>query len=331
MTTISLGKVVSWESPAGEVQLGILRAAVLRQGFDSSLVADMAPRSAFLRACKDMLADKKNRLIRKLEETSSEIKFQFTEEKKGFGELDYDKEAIVSVEKATGNLSGDDPAIVSKAQDLLNEHAQKRSTADVTRLIQKIFDKSKGDLVPLRAQGGVYFVPDSQRDLLDRIEAILAEIGGKLNQYTVNGDAQSRKSVANDMMGYIRNLIGDLRDSCSRVDMNSKETTRKRREDDMRAAELKLSNCSHLLGSFQATLVKELKEVKADYLLRTTGVDVRQSTPTPPVAPVSTQTIVAPPPPVQTIPLNRPAPPPPVQQAGRAIRPAPPALPKKLA
>lgn len=322
--SLSLGKIATWESPSSEVSLSTLRAAVIRQGFDASLVSDMAPRSAFLRACKDMLSDKKNRIIRKVEESSSEIKFQFTEEHKSHGELDYDKEATVSVEKATGKLSGDDPAIVSKAQALLDEHIQKRSTADVTRLVQRIFDKSKGDLVPLRKQGGTYFVPDTNADLLNKVDAILKEIGGELNTYEVGSDNRTKQSVANDMSQHLTQMVNEFRDSCRNLDLDSKPSVIKRRDAAMKEMQQKLANYSHLLGTFKQTLDREVYDAKADYILRTTGQDIRMHStpaPAPPKAPT-----VPPPPTGSPVPLGRPVPPPPPSKI-----PPPPARKLKLA
>ena len=312
---LSIGTVVSWQSPEGDVDRSALLQAVVNQGIPAEIVRDMAWRSAFLRAAKDLIS--KSELVRKVEEDDHTITFQFTREHKESGRLRYSEKAIFYLNKKTGDIRSTDDEARRAVDKLVHEHMEKRSTADVTRLIQQIFEKFGGDLVPLRQQGGVYFVPESNRDILARVGGIMNEIGGQLNTYTVNGDASTKGSVASDMAKHLRSMIDEFKKSCDGLDMNSKEHVLRRREQTMQHLKTKLTSYNDLLEGFQQEINREMQAAYADFVAKTTGQTVAPSV-TPPVQPVP----VAPAPTVGYMP-----PPPPPPRAASVGGPVAPTFP----
>ena len=304
--TLTLGKVATWKAPDGEVKLADLRQAVTGAGLDPAVVHDMANRTAFNRAVKDLID--KNELVRKVEEGGEIITFQFTDERKQGGKLVYDERCIVYLNKTTGTLTGSDSGIVHKVQMQLNEHLDKRCPADITRLIQKIFDKYGGDLVPLRKQGGVYFVPDSNQDILDKVSAVLSAIGGELNTYTVSGDTSSKASVSSDMASHLRAMIDELSKSCEDVTMESKDSVIERRHQRFEIIKQKMIGYRGILAGYISEVDQAFSNAKQRFVAATTG----QPAPPPPTTEPS-KPAAPPPPPAPTM-APPPPPPAPVSQ-----------------
>jgi hypothetical protein len=108
------------------------------------------------------------------------------------------------------------------AQQLVHKHIGRRTAADVSRVVQKVFDKYGGDLVPLRDQGGVYFVPDSYSWLVRDVSQFLESINGGLRQFQLHGgDASTDASVATAMADHVSALVKDFRDTCESISQDS--------------------------------------------------------------------------------------------------------------
>lgn len=229
-----LGTIVTWRVPR-QVDLHTLRQSVSDAGIDGELVADMAPRNAVRRALREL---RQGRVIRALRQDEDRIYFQLTAEIQGEYEIEYHRECEVACDLETGCLTGDSPEIVAKAQEYLDEHREKRLTGDLTRLVQKVFDARKADLVPIREQGGAYFVPHTHTDLVDSVRKLLKGIGGRLRSFDVRlGSADTSESVAESLGEYLIDMVAEFRESCSDVTGDSRKDVVSRRQD--RVAELR--------------------------------------------------------------------------------------------
>ena len=250
------GTLVAWAASATPVRYAELQAALQEAGLDPTLAKAMAPRNAFSRAAKEMAHD---RVIDKIDDVDAEaknqIKFQFTHKYLQQGELHYNKECNLYLHKESGEVDGDNAQLVAEAQRLVNEHLDKRLPADITRLVQKIFDVYKGDLVAIRKQGGVYYVPSTHHHLIEKVETMLNKIGGELLQFDVDeaGD-KTKKSVASSMGEYILGLLSDWEASVEALSDNSSSKTLERRLDELREINEKMRVHSGLLSGMQTKL-----------------------------------------------------------------------------
>jgi hypothetical protein len=258
MNSISeLGVIVSWVPPKQETTLPALHSAMKVSGLDPALVKDMSPTVAFNRAIKDM-TDK--RIIRRVEgATGDTVAFQCTRETQAGGELHYNKEAVVHLNTTTGVVTCDDPAIQHKAQQLVDNHRAVREPADITRLIQKVFDNAGGDLIPVRQQGGCYFVPQSNMHLLDNIRRLLDEIHGKLCEWEVSGKSEAtRVTVAENVSDHMFSLIDELKEKCESITVKSGEAVVARRFQDIATLTAKLEANRALMTDFVELIEQEL-------------------------------------------------------------------------
>ena len=162
-------------------------------------------RSALTRALKVM---EENRLVRLVEDTPQTVSFQFTAEHKVDGddgkELTYEKEALIVVSKPKYRETGDFEASLDKCSPeikhqlalLFNQHREMYNSSDITRYLQNIF-RSEGDIISLRPQGSVYFVPAGHKNLIDSAEELLGYIGGvcKLDSLPIPNVEQAKEIV----------------------------------------------------------------------------------------------------------------------------------------
>jgi hypothetical protein len=130
-----------------------LLAALRGAGLDEGVARELAPKHAFTRACRK-LSDR--RIIRQVAEDEAAVRFQFTSESRGSDRIEYALETMLTLDKRSGTATCDLPGLATLAQEELDRCLDARSGADVTRVIQKLFDRH-ADLFPVRPQGGCYF------------------------------------------------------------------------------------------------------------------------------------------------------------------------------
>jgi hypothetical protein len=261
---LQAGNIASWESPKDEVLFSDLRTALDINGFDEELAKELAPRNAFSRACKQMCED---RVIDKVEETDKQIKFQLTKKALVGTELEYTKECDLFLDKESGRVDGSNEQLAKHAEALVIHHQNVRCSADITRLIQKIFQTAGGDLVPLRKQGGVYFVPHTHTDLIHRIGSLMAAIGGTLNLFAVDaGDEKTKESVANQMTDHLLALIGDFKNSCRGISADTATSTLERRVETAQQIRGKLESYQSLLSGYASKISTEIEDAEREFI-----------------------------------------------------------------
>ena len=142
--------------------------------------------SAFKRALKNM---EEARIIRIVEEDADKIICQFTaEEKVEDGDdhkLEYNPETIVYIDKDVYRETKDFSSAMTRGDEKIRkqvyEHFQiekiRYNSNDITRYVQKIM-KDAADIIQLRDQGCVYFVPSTGRDTMEKVGNLVTLIQG---------------------------------------------------------------------------------------------------------------------------------------------------------
>ncbi len=259
-----LGWIVSWRVPA-EIELDKLRSALASSGLDPELAGDMRNEHALRRALRDM---NESRVIRKLRRDEACVYFQLTHEYLGEHEISYAKEAEVCLTTETGLVTCDDAAIGQQARTLLQEHLNKRMTTDLTRLVQSVFDAEKAALVPIREQGGAYFVPETHSELVDKSRQFLDAIGGKLRSFAVRlGSGDTSASVADSMADYFLDLVKEFRASCEGLHTETRGDVRGRRIQAISEMKAKLDCYRGLLSGLAGQIGNQLEEAEGEMLV----------------------------------------------------------------
>lgn len=261
--TGQLGTIVSWRVPK-EVTIAELRDGLKTAGIDPAMAADMNPQNALKRALREM---KEGRVIRQLRREGDLVWFQFTQEHLGKTEVTYNKEAELSLNTETGAVYCSVLELQQEATRLLEEHKGKRLTSDLTRLVQRVYDEKAADLIPIREQGGAYFVPEMHREVVDKSRTLLSEIGGSLRSFDVRlGSADTSASVAESLNEYLLSMIDDFEKSCEEVTGDSTERVINNRKGSAAEIRQRMECYQGILGAWSDSLKKRLQDSETELL-----------------------------------------------------------------
>src|SRR5689334_13753375 len=139
-----LGEIITWSCSKISIRHIDLIQALRESGLDEGVARELAPRHAFSRACKKL---SEARIIRQVAEDATTLTFQFTREHRDGGRYEYELETMLTLEKATGKVTCPLPGLASLAQDELDRCVAARTGSDVTRVIQRLFER-QADLFP---------------------------------------------------------------------------------------------------------------------------------------------------------------------------------------
>jgi hypothetical protein len=252
-----LGEVIAWGCPGVKVRHKDLVAALREAGLDESAARGLAPRHAFARACRQL---SERRIIRQVGEDARSIWFQFTSEQLEEGRFRYDLEAVLSLEKATGAVSCDLPQLAALAQARLDDCLSCRNGGDVTRMLQRLFERN-ADLFPIRDKGGCYFCPAEHSGFLDRIDRFVAGLGGVLRRFPVSaGTAQGDRSVKEAVASGIASLIEEHRAAVAAFGSDTREATLERAAERIRLVRHKVSCYAAYLQGEHERLEQDLHD-----------------------------------------------------------------------
>ena len=244
-----LGEIVSWEFPAGtKFQHSDLVAALAACGLNAAAARSLHPRFAFIRAIRQMAADK---IIGSIEDGTSKVTFQLTHERldQAANLLAYDFEATVSMCKVTGTIMSTDPVLEAEATRLMNHHLGRRKIQDVTRLLQGLFGKN-ADLFPIKQISGVYFVPQRFSRFLDQIDLFVTKIGGQLRRYPIpEGTPQGNASVAAAVSDGLADMISEYEETVRGLQSDASEKAVNKAWDSVATAYQKVSSYRDYLGA----------------------------------------------------------------------------------
>src|SRR4051812_21646316 len=250
-----LGEVISWTCSGVTVTHAALVAALKDADLDESVARELAPRHAFTRACRK-LSDQ--RIIRQVAEDEAAVKFQFTQESRDGDRYEYALETMLALDKRTGKVTCDLPGLATLAQEHLDHATEARSGGDVTRGIQKLFERN-ADLFPVRPQGGCYFVPDRHAAFVDKVQAMLGRVNGQILRFPLPaGTAEGDRSVKESVAAGLAALIDEHRKAVAQFGSDTRDGTLERAAAKIRQTRLKVEAYAELLADEKAKLDREL-------------------------------------------------------------------------
>lgn len=256
-----LGEILTWSCAGLSVRHVDLIAALRDCGLDESVARELAPRHAFARACKNLA---EQRIIRQVAEDSATIAFQFTRESKADDRFEYTFETLLTLDKTTGAVSCALPGLAALAQEHLDHCLAVRTGGDLTRVIQKLFER-QADLFPIREQGGAYFTPQEHAGFVDRIEALVRRLNGRLRRFPVPaGTAHGDKSVQQAVADGLSAVIADHRKAVAGFGDDTRADTLERATERIRVTKHKVEAYACYLAEERARLERELAEAAED-------------------------------------------------------------------
>jgi len=260
-----LGEVISWTCAGVAVTHPALVAALRDAGLDEKVARELAPKHAFTRACKK-LSDR--RIIRQVAEDETSVKFQFTHESRDGDTYEYALETMLTLDKRTGTVTCDLPGLATLAQEHLDHALDARTGGDVTRVIQKLFDRH-ADLFPVRPQGGCYFVPARHAGFVEKVQVMLGRINGQILRFPVpagtpDGDRSVKDAVAAGLAG----LIDEHRKAVAAFGDDTREDTLTRAAEKIRQNRLKVEAYAELLADEKGRLDRAVAAAREELRLK---------------------------------------------------------------
>jgi hypothetical protein len=252
-----LGEIITWSCSRVSIRHLDLIQALRDAGLDESVARELAPRHAFARACRKL---SEARIIRQVAEDEKTIKFQFTAEHRDGDHFSYDLETMLTLEKATGRVTCDLPGLATLAQEELDRCLEARTGSDVTRIIQKLFER-RADLFPIREQGGAYFVPQEHSGFTDQVQSFLGRLNGKMYRFPVpagtpEGDRSVRESVAAGLAA----VIQEHQSAIEAFGEDTRPSTLERAAERIRQTRFKLEAYTAYLSDEKGRLEEQLAE-----------------------------------------------------------------------
>jgi hypothetical protein len=256
-----LGEVISWTCAGVTVTHAALMAALKDAGLDANVARELAPRHAFTRACKK-LSDQ--RIIRQIGEDESAVRFQFTHESRAGDKFEYLLETMLTLDKKTGTVSCDLPGLATLAQEHLDRAIETRTGSDVTRVIQKLFERH-ADLFAIRPQGGCYFVPQRHAAFVDKVQHFLGRINGQLLRFPIqSGTAEGDRSVKEAVAAGLATLIAEHRLAIESFGEDTRDDTLTRAAERIRRTQFKIQAYAEYLNEEKSRLDRELATARQE-------------------------------------------------------------------
>ncbi|MCB1712342.1 MAG: hypothetical protein KDH96_07670, partial [Candidatus Riesia sp.] len=135
----------------------VFEVAMLNADVPAEVSPALSKRSDFIRALRSM---EEGRLVRLVKEDKEEVVFQATEEfLDGYGGLSYRKEALVTLDKITGNIESTNDDFTMAILERVGTEGDIYRGDDLRRLIVRLLSKNAQSLKP---RSGVWFVPETK-------------------------------------------------------------------------------------------------------------------------------------------------------------------------
>lgn len=266
-----LGEIVTWDCGGLTLPFATIHDKLRAHGFDVGVAPEMMPRNAFSRGCQHLA---ERRVIRLLGEDKAAMTFQFTREEQAGDRFNYDYEAKLTLDKATGKVACDEnPALAVEAQRLLDEESAQRHGGDLSQIVNRLVNQECA-IFPIRRQGGCYFIPAQDVGPLDAINAFVTACGAHMGRFPVpagtpHGGASVRDAVRDGVQG----LIDVYRGSVEGIDAETGKRTLKSIKGDIDTAKFMLESYGEYLmgerGRIEAALAEtqELFKTKVAQVL----------------------------------------------------------------
>lgn len=177
-----LGYIVFWNVRDVDINKDIYANVLEHCNIDTKYAREHNYRSAFIRALKSL---EEQRIIRKVEENSDRLVYQFTAEVKVSDDPDnphflYNMESIVEIDKDAYYTFQDFERAITKCDEaakpviveLFNKEKVRYRSSDITRYTQNIIS-DMADIISLRPQGSVYFVPAIYKPVVDKVHQMM--------------------------------------------------------------------------------------------------------------------------------------------------------------
>lgn len=246
-----LGEIVSWNCSKVSISQTALEEALKSAGLTPHVPSELPFQTAFTRACKNL---GQRHLIRKLEEDSEFLYFQFTREARKGEYFTYETEGKLTLSKESGKVTCTAAELGQAVQVELDKELPLRKGADVSKLLLRLLEREAG-LFPVRPTGGSYLIMNEHSPFLDSLESFTGRVGAQLLRFPVPaGTKAGDQSVKQTIAFGLSALIKEYSHSIDNFGIDTKPSTLEKAADHIRVARFKVESYSTYLEEERSKL-----------------------------------------------------------------------------
>ncbi len=271
-----LGELIGWEMGEGTKTHPEVVEALKSSELDERVAKELLPRFAFSRAAKK-LADE--RLIDIVNEDGDEIKFQITKRLNSGDELTFERETFLHLNKTTGRIECDSEQLKERAQTALDKAIVDRTTSDITKIVQRLFD-NHADLMPFfKKKGGVYIVPIEHTTFVSKISAFLTKMGGVIKRVPIpSGTALGDRTMQETVEEYLDSLMMEHDSSIEEFGLDTRPDTLEKTAAKIKSTRTKIEAYAHYLTERKEVLLKKVEDATAKLVKRVEEISKERET-----------------------------------------------------
>jgi hypothetical protein len=219
-----VGVTCWWSVSEGAWPVDDVRAQLEANGFDGNLVKDPTFRKAFSRAARSLNSGREGRFARGIKDDSDRKVVGVVSE-----HVDQDDESLEYVQTTTASLTKQDGSIEVKGalgtefREGYDKYRVSFTNDDIRSLIRKVIADVGG--VPLRATGGVYFIPRPNVERMDALNSVMTKLGAGtiyLMRVPDSADGSERAIAWECAEAEIEGRIAKITDAVDRIDKRAK-------------------------------------------------------------------------------------------------------------
>jgi hypothetical protein len=259
------GYIISWRVPA-TVGTDRLRQSLLAAGLSADLAPDLKPVQVVARSAGVLAKATSTQDVKRLARPIHHSARQITREETVQDDLTYTREAAIRIDEHTQQITCDDPKLAAELLAVIQLVHDTRTASDVTRIVQRIVEEAGSDLMPVRDQGGAYFVP-AGHTVMHRVATFLEGVEGDLSQFACTLGHGSDESIANTITDYLLKQVDELQASIDELNENGiRANVKARRMMRVAAIRDRISAYSTLIQAQGSKLVQALDKAEASLL-----------------------------------------------------------------
>ena len=257
----TLGDIVTWNPRSESTHtFADVTTALAAAGLDVDVARELLPRNAFARSVNKMKGDK---LIEECNQTEDTIVYQVTAKFLEQEAIRYQPETFIRLNKTTGKVTCKDLELEQRMQERLDEAMEHRTTNDITRIVQRLFE-SNADLFPIREQGGAYFVPACHTAFVTRVKGFLEALGGYVSQWPIAaGTDQGNKAVQASVASAMEGLIQEHNQAVEAFTLHTRPDTIQAAAEKIKETRVKIEAYASYLQDRSAGLLSEVEAANA--------------------------------------------------------------------
>lgn len=266
-----VGEIVCWSVNCPSNHKTIVEE-LKNAGLDESAAKEISVKASFTRATKKLSDDGLFDIVGR--PSKDEISFQLTKKciQQSFSnetdqEIVYRRECFLRLNTETGKVTCSSfPDLEERIQKLVNDCMEERTTSDISTIIRRLFELEKVDLFPIKeGAAGVYFVIQSSKQLVDKINNFTKNINANLVRWPIPKGVDSSKAIEESINIGINQMIDSHLTEIDKLEVRTRPETIENQLKSIEETEFKLKAYSHFLITKEKELNNALEEAKKKY------------------------------------------------------------------